>query len=197
MDLCIELDRQFYDLPRNFRIVGQYGVNEYKTYSNAGLQPQQQAFLGQDMGMRKPVFDIKISAQKKNIFTTVSQNQLALDLFKLGFFNPQLADQAIMCLGMMDFEGKDDIMQKISPNGLLWQKLQQYMQMALTMSQIANPAMSEMIAQDIVQTLGQGALVAGGSIGMQANPAASGSKPTEDTRTGNARARAAQASQPA
>lgn len=197
VDLCIELDRQFYDMPRNFRIVGQYGVNEYKTYSNAGLQPQPQAFLGQDMGMRKPVFDIKISAQKKNIFTTVSQNQLALDLFKLGFFNPQLADQAIMCLGMMDFEGKDDIMQKISQNGLLWQKLQQYMQMALTLSQIANPAMSEMIAQDIVQTLGQGALVAGGSIGMQANPAANGGKPAEDTRTGNARARAAQASQPA
>ena len=57
--------------------------------------------------------------------------------------------------------------------------------------------MSEMIAQDIVQTLGQGALVAGGSIGMQANPAANGEKPAEDTRTGNARARAAQASQPA
>lgn len=197
VDLCIELDRQFYDLPRHFRIVGEYGVNEYKTYSNAGLQPQPQMFLGENMGMRKPVFDIKISAQKKNIFTTVSQNQLALDLFKLGFFNPQLADQAIMCLGMMDFEGKDDIMQKISQNGLLWQKLQQYMQMALTMSQIANPAMTEMIAQDIVQTLGQGALVAGGSIGMQANPAANGGKPAEDTRTGNARARAAQASQPA
>ena len=195
VDFCIELDRQFYDMPRHFRIVGEYGIQQFKTYSNAGLKPQPQNFLGQDMGMRKPVFDIKVSAQKKNVFTTVSQNQLALDLFKLGFFNPQLADQAIMCLGMMDFEGKDDIMQKISQNGLMWQKLQQYMQMALTMSQIANPAMTEMIAQDIVQTLGQSALVVGGSAGMQSNQFADNSK-MEDTRTGNARARAAQASQP-
>lgn len=195
VDFCIELDRQFYDLPRHFRIAGQYGVPQFKTYSNAGLQPQPQNFLGQNMGMRKPVFDIKVSAQKKNVFTTVSQNQLALDLFKLGFFNPQLADQAIMCLGMMDFEGKDDIMQKISQNGLMWQKLQQYMQMALTMSQIANPAMTEMIAQDIVQTLGEGALVVGGSASMQSNQIADNRK-KEDTRTGNARARAAQASQP-
>jgi len=196
VDFCIELDRQFYDLPRHFRIVGEYGVHQYKTYSNAGLQPQPQNFLGQDMGMRKPVFDIKISAQKKNVFTTVSQNQLALDLFKMGFFNPQLADQAIMCLGMMEFEGKDEIMQKISQNGMLRQKLQQYMQMALSMAQVANPAMADMIAQDIVQTLGQGALVAGSGAGFQ-NSQAAGDEKKEDTRTGNARARAALASQPA
>lgn len=197
VDFCIELDRQFYDMPRHFRIVGEYGVQDYITYSNAGLQPQPQTFLGQDMGMRKPVFDIKVSAQKKNVFTTVSQNELALQLFKLGFFNPQLADQAIMCLGMMDFEGKDDIMQKISQNGLIWQKLQQYMQMALTMSQVANPAMTEMIAQDIMQTLGQGAMVAGGATSnLMQNDHIAGVRKKEDTRTGNARARAAQASQP-
>lgn len=195
VDFCIELDRQFYDMPRHFRIVGEYGVHLFKTYNNAGLQPQPQSFLGQDMGMRKPVFDIKVSAQKKNVFTTVSQNQLALDLFKLGFFNHQLADQAVLCLGMMDFEGKDDILQKINQNGMLWQKLQQYMQMALTMSQVANPAMTEMIAQDIVQTLGEGALATGGSTGMQSKQFADSGK-KEDARTSNARARAAQASQP-
>ena len=197
VNFCIELDRQFYDLPRNFRIVGEYGAQKYITYSNAGLQPQAQQFMGKDMGMRKPVFDIKVSAQKKNVFTTVSQNELALQLFKLGFFNPQLTDQAIMCLGMMDFEGKDEIMQKISKNGLIWQKLQQYMQMALTMSQIANPAMTEIIAQDIMKTLGQGSIVAGGATGniMQSDHIA-GVRKKEDTRTDNARARAAQASQP-
>ena len=197
VDFCIELDRQFYDLPRNFRIIGEYGAQEYITYSNQGLQPQPQMFLGKDMGMRKPVFDIKVSAQKKNVFTTVSQNELSLQLFKLGFFNPQLADQAVLCLGIMDFEGKDDVLQKIRQNGLIWQKLQQYMQMALTMSQVANPAMTEMIAQDIMQTLGKGAIVAGGATGnlMQADHIA-GVRKKEDTRTDNARARAAQASQP-
>lgn len=192
VDFCIELDRQFYDLPRHFRIVGEYGVHEYKTYSNAGLQPQPQDFLGKDMGMRKPVFDIKVSAQKKNVFTTVSQNQLALDLFKLGFFNPQLADQAIMCLCMMDFEGKDEIMQKISRNGLLLQKLQQYMQIALSMAQQLDPIMAQRISMDITQTMGQGALVVSGSVGPQNNQIANDGK-KEDTRTENARARASQA----
>lgn len=198
VDFCIELIRQFYDMPRHFRIAGEYGVHEYITYTNAGLKPQQQNFLGTDMGMRKPVFDIVVTAQKKNVFTTVSQNELALQLFKLGFFNPQLADQAIMCLGMMEFESKDEIMQKISQNGMIWQKLQQYMQMALTMSSVANPAMTEMIANDIMQTLGNGALVAGGGAGNQIyqgdHIAGVGKK--EATRTSNARAQASQASQP-
>lgn len=197
VDFCIELIRQFYDMPRHFRIAGEYGVHKYIQYTNAGLKPQQQSFLGKDMGMRKPVFDIIVTSQKKNVFTTVSQNELALQLFKLGFFNPQLTDQAIMCLGMMEFEGKDEIMQKISQNGLLWQKLQQYMQMAMTMSAVANPAMTNMIAQDIVKTLGKGAIVAGGAsnrIYLGDNIAGIGNK--EDSRTGNARARASAAAQP-
>lgn len=198
VDFCIELIRQFYDMPRNFRIAGEYGVHEYITYTNAGLRPQQQFFLGKDMGMRKPVFDIIVTAQKKNVFTTVSQNELALQLFKLGFFNPQLADQAIMCLGMMEFESKNEIMQKISQNGMIWQKLQQYMQMALTMSSVANPAMTDMIANDIMQTLGNGALVAGGGAGNQIYQSdhIAGVGKKEATRTSNARAQASEASQP-
>ena len=198
VELCIELMRQFYDMPRHFRIAGEYGVHEYIQYTNAGLKPQQQTYLGQDMGMRKPVFDIIVTSQKKNVFTTVSQNELALQLFKLGFFNPQLTDQAIMCLGMMEFEGKEEIMQQISKNGLLWQKLQQYMQLAMSMSQKAQPAMTDMIANDILHTLGRGALVAVGGVSNQIyqgdNIAGVGSK--EDTRTGNARARASAAAQP-
>ena len=198
VDMCIELIRQFYDMPRHFRIAGEYGAHKYIQYTNAGLKPQPQSFLGKDMGMRKPVFDIRVTAQKKNVFTTVSQNELALQLFKLGFFHPQLTDQAIMCLGMMEFEGKEGIMQKISQNGLMWQKLQHYMQLAMAMSQKAEPAMTDMIANDIVQTLGEKALVAPSGVSNQIyqgdNIAGVGNK--EDARTGNARARASAAAQP-
>lgn len=124
--LTVELIRQFYTLPRTFRILGQYGVYQYRTYTNAGLQPQLQTLLGQDMGMRKPVFDIKISAQRRNAFSTVSQNELALQLYKLGFFNPQLADQALQCLQMMEFDGKDALMLKISRSAQLCQQALQY-----------------------------------------------------------------------
>lgn len=170
VELCIELIRQFYDMPRRFRIVGQYGMDQYVTYTNKGIRPQHQGVhFGEDMGYRKPVFDVKISAQKKNVYTRVSQNELALQFFRLGFFNPQLADQTMMCLEMMEFEGKDTIMQKVSQNAMLTQKLQQYMQMALTMSQAANPQMADMIAQDIAMTFGQAALPAGAQAGQMSN----------------------------
>ena len=43
----------------------------------------------------------------------------------MGFFNPELSDQALVCVDMMDFEGKDAVMQKISQNGTLLKMVQQ------------------------------------------------------------------------
>ena len=152
VDCCIELIRQFYDMPRKFRILGQYGMERYVTYTNSGLQPQHQSNdFGQDMGYRLPVFDIKVSAQKKNVYTKVAQNELALQFFQLGFFNPKMVDQSLMCLEMMDFDDKDTIMQKISQMGTIYQKLVQYMQLALGMAQQFDPVMADQIARDIIQ----------------------------------------------
>lgn len=151
VELCIELIRQFYDMPRTFRILGQYGTEQYISYTNAGLKPKQQMGLGQDMGFRKPIFDIKISAQKKNVYTKVSQNELAIQFFQLGFFNPQMTDQAMMCLEMMDFDDKDIIMQKVAANGTMHQKLMKYMQMAFSRS---NPQEQQMIYQDMMAITG-------------------------------------------
>lgn len=198
VSLCIELVRQFYDMPRQFRIIGEYGTQKFITYTNRGLKAQHQGVhFGADMGFRKPVFDIKISAQKKNVFTTVSQNELALQFFKLGFFNPQMCDQAIMCLEMMDFEGKDTILQKISKNGLLWQKLQQYMQMALSMAQAINPQMAQSIAMDISATLGSVPMVnASAPTKVFQSDNVSGIGRNEPTQVANARERSSNASQP-
>ena len=65
--MVIELIRQFYDLPRQFRIVGQNGAQEFVSYSNAGIQPQAQGGVeyGVDIGYRLPMFDIEVSAQKQ------------------------------------------------------------------------------------------------------------------------------------
>ena len=122
----IELIRQFYDLPRKFRILGPFGAEEFIAYDNRGLLPigQGEAF-GQDMGCRLPVFDIRILAQKKNSYTRVTQNELALQFFQLGFFNPQMVDQALATLDMMDFDGKDSIVQKIQENADLAERLAQ------------------------------------------------------------------------
>lgn len=163
VDMCIELIRQFYDMPRKFRILGQYGMERYVTYTNQGIQPQHQGNdFGQDMGFRLPVFDIKVSAQKKNVYTKVAQNELALQFFQLGFFNPQMVDQSLMCLEMMDFDDKDMIMQKISQMGTMHQKLIQYMQLALGLAQKYDPMLAQQIAQDVIQSNGGAA----GSMGM-------------------------------
>jgi hypothetical protein len=110
------------------------------------------------------VFDIKVSAQKRNVYTKITQNELALQFFQMGFFNPQMADQTLMCLDMMEFDGKDEIMQKVSQNGGLYQKLMEYMQLALTFAQVAQPQMAEQIAQDIMATMqGGGTIPTGGA----------------------------------
>ena len=43
-------------------------------------------------------------------------NELAKELYNLGMFNPQMADQALLCLEMMNFEGREKIMEKIKAN---------------------------------------------------------------------------------
>lgn len=199
IDICIELIRQFYDMPRKFRILGQYGTEQYVSYTNAGIQPEYQGNdFGQDMGYRLPVFDITVSAQKKNVYTKVSQNELALQFFQLGFFNPQMTDQTLMCLDMMEFDGKDGIMQKVSQNGTMYQKLLQYMQLALVMAQKVDPIAAENIAQDILMTTGGAGIPAssGGTaqLTQSNNIASNGANETAGVK--NARERSNQASQP-
>ena len=199
VEMVIELIRQFYNLPRKFRILGQYGAEQYVTYTNAGIKPQHQGIdFGQDMGFRLPVFDIKVSAQKKNVYTKVTQNELAIQFFQLGFFNPQMTDQALMCLDMMEFDGRDEIMQKVAQNGTMFQKLVQYMQMALMFSKTAAPEMTEQIAQDVMMTMGgvEGAQMGGGSTKMFESDNIAGIGKKEPTIVANARARASNASQP-
>ena len=198
VELCIELIRQFYDMPRQFRILGQYGAEQYVSYTNARLQQQAQGNdFGQDGGFRLPVFDIKVSAQKKNVYTKVAQNELAVQFFQMGFFNPQMTDQTLMCLDMMDFDGKDGIMQKVAENGTMYQKLLQYMQLALVMAQQVDPAAAESIAQDIMMTTGGGgAPSSGGMARLAQSDHIAGNGKKETTKMKNARSRSNQASQP-
>ena len=197
VDLCIELIRQFYNLPRQFRILGEYGMQQYISYTNAGIVQQHQGNdFGQDMGFRLPVFDIKVSAQKKNVYTKVSQNELALQFFQYGFFNPQTTDQTLMCLEMMDFDGKDGIMQKVAQNGTMFQKLIQYMQLALAFAQQVRPDYAEQIYQDMMQTTGGNIPSGGGNAQMFQSDNIAGIGKKEPSIVANARSRANEASQP-
>lgn len=196
INLCIELIRQFYNMPRQFRITGSFGMEQFINYNNEGLRPQPQGVaFGMDMGLRLPVFDIKVAAQKKNTYTKVTQNELALQFFKMGFFNPNMVDQALATLEMMEFEGKDETMQKIARNGAMFQKLIQYMQLALALTAKYEPQNAQIIAQDVQRAMQTGSPSGTGTAPMPESNSIGGLK-NEPAVVKNAKERASTASQP-
>ena len=158
--LVIELIRQFYTVPRAFRITNDSGMMQFITMDNSSIRPEP---AGNDLGVitggRQPYFDITVTAQRSSPFTKIAQNELAKEMYNLGFFNPQLSDQALLCMGMMQFDGKEEIERKIRENGTMYQQLQQ---MQATMAQMA---------QVIAKTTGDTRLI--DALGQQAGMAAS------------------------
>lgn len=193
--MVIERIRQFYDLPRQFRIVGQRGAEQFVQYSNQGLQPQTlYGANGQPDGLRKPVFDIEVSAQKASEYTSMAQNELALQFFQLGFFNPQMVDQALSTLDMMDFDGKDSIIQKIQENADLQQRLIEWQQLALALADRYDPVMGEGLAQQILQEGGQA--VPQASTAAAQKPEISTGEAQEPKIVENARKKSEESTQP-
>lgn len=188
----IELIRQFYDMPRQFRITGEMGQEQYTSFDNRAMQPQAQGVdFGLDMGYRLPVFDVKVSAQSKSTYTKAAQNELALTLYGQGIFNPQMTDQALMLLDMMDFDGKDKLMQKIAQNGTLMQQMAMYQQIALQLAQQVDPALAEQIANSVMAGAAES-----GALPATAQRMPSGDAGGSATKLNNARARSQQAARP-
>ena len=141
VELCIELIRQFYGLPRSFRIAGRAGAEEYIRFSNAGLCPRPQQF-----GAALPVFDVKVSAQKRNAYSRLSQNELAMELYRMGIFDEGKEQEALSCLRMMEFDGRDELIGRITASMGLREKLdelQKYKALALAFARRYRPDMAE------------------------------------------------------
>ena len=169
-DVCyqiVELIRQFYTIPRTFRITPEGASQEqFVQYNNQGLVAQPQMTMGADMGLRLPEFDIDITSEKANPYKKMEINEMALSFFNAGFFNPQMTDQALACLNMMDFTKKEEVMQRIQENGTLQELLLMYQQMALQFAQRINPALAQQVANQILSQSGQGGQVAPHNMGM-------------------------------
>ena len=157
-DVCyqiVELIRQFYDVPRTFRINPDGMQEQFLPYDNSGLKPQPQMTMGMNMGLRLPEFDIDITSEKANPYKKMEINELALSFYNAGFFNPQMTDQALACLNMMDFNKKDEVMQKIRENGTLAEMLLMYQQMALQFATQIDPMLGQQVANQILSQGGQ------------------------------------------
>lgn len=120
--LVIELIRQFYTEPRVFRIDDGKGGYEFVDYDNANIAAETSA---DGILKSKPIFDLQVTAEKKSPFSRAAQNEMAKELYSMGLFNPDMAEPALVCLDMMDFEGKDEIKKKVQDNSILMGKVQQ------------------------------------------------------------------------
>ena len=145
--LCIELMRQFYDETRSFRITGQTpGQYEFVDMSNAQIKDQPIGYgaMGETL-YRRPVFDLKISANKRNPFSRMEQNERAKELYGAGFFNPERAQEALGALEMMDFEGIDKVKGFVQQGQTLHNIVQQMQQqMAMMQSAITGQPPAQM-----------------------------------------------------
>lgn len=116
-ELVVELIRQFYDACRVFRISEPNGTYTFIPFSNESMQPVEiPSFMGVELGVREPIYDIKVSAQKQSPFNQISHNQFIMELFQNGFFNPALAEQAIAAIRLMEFEGKQKMLLDLAAN---------------------------------------------------------------------------------
>lgn len=177
VNLCIELIREFYDIPRQFRILGDNGQPAFVSFDNSGIRPQPQGMdFGIDMGYRSPMFDIEVDVEKDAQYKTAAYNELAVQLYQLGAFNPQMADQVLPMIDMMEFKGKDTVKQTIAQNA----KLQQYAMIALQLAAKYNPMLYAQMAQDM------GIAPQMGAPAPSAPAGAADVKIAPDGRTGNA-----------
>ncbi len=122
-NLCIELIRQFYSVPRSIRILGDNGEWQYSLYDNSALKalPGGSEF-GVDMGMRAPVFDVRVKAHKQNSFSRSAQNQDAINFYTMGFFDPEKAPQSLACMELLDMENKEKIRSAIQKNAAEYER---------------------------------------------------------------------------
>lgn len=174
--MCIELIRQFYDEARSFRITGNSGSGyEFVDLDNKQLRDQVTGTGADGEPLyRRPVFDLKIKAQKKNPFSRMEQNERAKELYGMGFFNPERAQEALAALDMMDFEGIDKVREQVKQGQTL---LNICRQMSAQMDQMA------LIIQAITgRNMGvMGAPAAAGGTASPAMPAPGGVAPNADS----------------
>lgn len=137
--LCIELVRQFYDAPRRFRLLGEHGEQNYVNYTNAGLQP-----VAMDDGFgvsyRVPEFDLEIGAEQESPYRTMEYNQLAMQLFQMGFFRADMADQAEKCLRLMEFKNKEEMLRLIGEGKTQQAEIERLRARLLEVAQVVDAA---------------------------------------------------------
>ncbi len=145
VSMIIDLIREFYTETRRFRIIGDASEEErtveinsdmlrYATNENTG-EPEidEQGNLLE----RYTEFDVKVSAQVQSPYKSMYQNDLAIQLRQLGVTNE------IETLELMDFAGKDKILEMVKQRVERDEQIAQMQQMLQSVGQQPQPAAEE------------------------------------------------------
>ena len=128
------------------------------------------------------MFDIEVRAQRENAYTKMSQNELALQFWQSGLLNPQMTDQALITLDMMDFRGKEELRKKVQQQGTMAQVLQQIGQVALALAQQYQPQVVPQLAGILQNVAGDmGAQIAQAAQQPQQQAVAGQTAPDDNT----------------
>ena len=161
--LCIELIRQFYELPRQFRLLGAMGTEEFVSYDRSGLLPRVMDD-GVNVSYRVPEFDLEIGAERESPYRTAEANQLALQLFQMGFFREDLADQALRCLELMEFKNKDQLARVISGGQTQARQIAALRQQLLQLAQVVDEAKGTHLAETLTAEQAGGEAAPGSAV---------------------------------
>ncbi len=128
VELDVELIRQFYSTDHTYRIVGDGGMTRFVHFTNAAMRKP----VGADpetgeMQYRDAAFDIEITAERSSPYSRMSQNELMLQFYQAGFFNPGNADASLAAIEGMAFDQKEQVRGRIQQNGTLFEVNQQLM----------------------------------------------------------------------
>jgi hypothetical protein len=123
--MVVELIRQFYTEEHKFRITGD-GQTAYVSYSNKFLTARRMADAEGRVTAGEPHrahFDIEVTSEKSTSYSRLQQNQLTLELYGAGFFDPNNAPAALAAMQVMDFDGQEDMIRMISENDTRAEKI--------------------------------------------------------------------------
>lgn len=188
--LMVETMRQFYTEPREFRIDMDNGNYHFIKYISGLVNDIQKNNASE--------FDITIVAEKQSPFSKAAQNETIKELYGLGLFSPENATAALVCLEGLEFEGKDKIKEMVQQNSIMLQQFQAAMQIiqqaAMAIPEVAAMAMQAGLLQaNPVQMMAESGEA---QAREERNPASRTNEEgvgvqSDDTRTRNARIRAA------
>ena len=125
VEMVVELIRQFYTEEHKFRVMGD-GQTAYVSYSNKYLNARRMVDAEGRVTAGEPhraAFDIEVTSEKSTSYSRMQQNQLTLELYGAGFFDPNNAPAALAAMQVMDFDGQEDMIHMISENDTRAEKI--------------------------------------------------------------------------